>query len=100
MHTPCTCIIDLGLFNNITVDDLVIIYPKTTTKFKDQSLLLTNKSSSTDIVINTSTCACSLNVHEMLLSYKASNSVIPYGGKLWRVQTLADLAENRPTANF
>ena len=25
---------------------------------------------------------------------------IPYGGKLWRVQTLADLAENRPTANF
>ena len=26
--------------------------------------------------------------------------MIPYGGKLWRVQTLADLAENRPTANF
>ena len=25
---------------------------------------------------------------------------LPYGGKLWRVQTLADLAENRPTANF
>ena len=28
------------------------------------------------------------------------NLNLPYGGKLWRVQTLADLAENRPTANF
>ena len=28
------------------------------------------------------------------------NNHIPYGGKLWRVQTLANLAKNRPFANF
>ena len=33
-------------------------------------------------------------------SFISPKSQLPYGGKLWRVQTLADLAENRPTANF
>ena len=61
--------------------------------------------------IASDTVDCPVNlkskVNKMLVSYgdDSTNTAslekeIPYGGKLWRVQTLADLAENRPTANF